>query len=380
ATHSTGGDTHEFCWLFEYGLEMDPATLNTSERLNGLALLYGKAALNGYRLLLGSIEDSERREEGLKTIATIVPDATPGAQVWGVLYRIPKRLTDRRGGSPSALDSAHAMTSTQGIFQQLRIVVRDVQHDRELSCITYVATERVRQQFAPVPIHLSREPLFMQRLSALARRHKFPEYYLREEQAVMSRPSPYITGTSATVSHDTDPLPVMTEQRKPPMLTNTLPETPLVSSPATIPAPLMTPAALPRPGRLLIVFSSYLVALLVLAISFAVLQGTGVWSSVLNDHFVPMNVPWMVMLYGLLGGCVSSLVTLERYRARHLAAFVLLTWFTRPFVGSLLAAFSYLILTSGIFMLDASPVHMPVFLLTGALAGLCESVVLFKRK
>jgi hypothetical protein len=172
----------------------------------------------------------------------------------------------------------------------------------------------------------------------------------------------------------------MTEQRKPPMLTNTLPETPLVSSPATIPAPLMTPAALPRPGRLLIVFSSYLVALLVLAISFAVLQGTGVWSSVLNDHFVPMNVPWMVMLYGLLGGCVSSLVTLERYRARHLAAFVLLTWFTRPFVGSLLAAFSYLILTSGIFMLDASPVHMPVFLLTGALAGLCESVVLFKRK
>src|SRR5579875_2978203 len=38
--HSAGGDTHEFCWLFEYGLEMDPATLNTPERLNGLALLY----------------------------------------------------------------------------------------------------------------------------------------------------------------------------------------------------------------------------------------------------------------------------------------------------------------------------------------------------
>jgi len=119
--HTTRGDTHEFCWLFEYGLEMDPVTLNTPERLNGLALLYGKGVLRGYRLLFGSIEDPERKEEGPKTIATIVPDAMPGAQVWGVLYRIPKRLTNRSGGSPSALDSAHALTSIEDASLWLRM-------------------------------------------------------------------------------------------------------------------------------------------------------------------------------------------------------------------------------------------------------------------
>ncbi len=388
--HSAGGDTHEFCWLFEYGLEMDPATLNTPERLNGLALLYGKGVLKGYRLLLGSIEDPEGKEEGPKTIATIVPDATPGAQVWGVLYRIPKRLTDRLGGSPSVLDSAHALASTEDASQQLRVVVRDVQHDRELSCITYVVSERIRQQLSPIP-NLSGDPLFVQRLTALVRRHNFPEHYLREEQpqpipAISSssaRPAPYTpyTGTTATaVSQDTDPLPVMTEQLKPPALTNTLPETPLTSSPATIPVPPITPAALSHPSGLLLAFAAYLVLLLVSTISFAVLQGAGLWNNVLNEHFAPLSVPWMVMLYGLLGGCVSSLVTLGRYRVLPPDAFVVVTWFTRPFVGALLAAFSYLILTSGIFVLDASPGHMPVFFLVGSLAGLCEGAIFFKRR
>ena len=388
--HAAGGDTHEFCWLFEYGLEMDPATLNTPERLNGLALLYGKGVLRGYRLLLGSIEDLERKEEGQKTIATIVQDATPGAQVWGVLYRVPKRLTNRPGGSPSTLDSAHALTSIEDASQQLRVIVHDVQHDRELSCITYAASERIRQQLSPTP-NPSGDPLFAQRLTALVRRHNFPEHYLHEEQAQPApalgssagRPAPYApyAGVApAVVSHDTDPLPVMTEQRKPSSLANTLPETPLASSLATIPAPLMTPAALPRPSRLPLVFATYLVSLLALAISFAFLQGTGLWNNVLNEHFAPLSVPWMVMLYGLLGGCVSSLVTMGRYRTWHPDAFVLVTWFSRPFVGALLAAFSYLILTSGIFAVGAAPHHMPVFLLVGALAGFCEGVILFKRK
>lgn len=388
--HATGGDTHEFCWLFEYGLEMDPATLNTPERLNGLALLYGKGVLRGYRLLFGSIEDPERKEEGPKTIATIVPDTTPGAQVWGVLYRIPKRLTNRSGNSPSVLDSAHALASMENTFQQLRVIVRDVQHDRELSCIAYAASERIRQRLSPMP-NPSSDPLFAQRLTALVRKHNLPEHYLHEGQAQPApalsssagRPAPYVPyagAASTVVSHDTDPLPAMTEQRKPSALANALPETPLASSPATIPAPLMTPVALPRPSRLPLVFATYLVLLLALAISFAVLQGAGLWNNVLNEHFAPLSVPWMVMLYGLLGGCVSSLVTVDRYRTWHPDAFVLVTWFSRPFVGVLLAAFSYLILTSGIFALDDASDHMPVFLLAGALAGLCEGVILFKRK
>ena len=35
--------TSEFMWLFEYGLEMDAAFLNSAERLKGLALMYGPA-------------------------------------------------------------------------------------------------------------------------------------------------------------------------------------------------------------------------------------------------------------------------------------------------------------------------------------------------
>ena len=40
----------EFIWLFEYGVEMDIAFLNSPERLDGFALLYGPAVLKGYEL------------------------------------------------------------------------------------------------------------------------------------------------------------------------------------------------------------------------------------------------------------------------------------------------------------------------------------------
>lgn len=384
AAHATGGDTHEFSWLFEYSLEMDPATLNTPDRLNGLALLYGNAILKGYRLLLGSVEEPGKKEEGLKTFATIVPDSTPGAQVWGVLYRIPKRLTDHVGNAPSVLDSAHMMNTAPDMVQELHVVVHDMQHDRDIPCLTYGVTEQARRKLSLVPVHLSRDLLFVQRLAALARSQRFSEPYLREEQRVQAAPAlnqsaSYAEAAVASISQDTDPLPVMAEQRKAPVLTNTLPETPLAAVPVTLPAPPMTAAALPRPSRLLIVFSAYLVLLLALTISFAVLQGIGLWNNVLNTNFVPLSVPWLVMLYGLLGGCISSIVTLDRCRSLHPPAFVLVSWFTRPFLGAILAAFSYLLLTSGIFVLSASPQHMPVFLLAGALAGLSEGV-LFKRK
>src|SRR5437764_9292513 len=44
-------DAQEFLWLFEYGFEMDLPLLNSPERLDGLALLYGSAVLKGYRIV-----------------------------------------------------------------------------------------------------------------------------------------------------------------------------------------------------------------------------------------------------------------------------------------------------------------------------------------
>jgi hypothetical protein len=58
----------------------------------------------------------------------------------------------------------------------------------------------------------------------------------------------------------------------------------------------------------------------------------------------------------------------------HPPAFIVITWFTRPYVGAALALLSYLFLTSGFFLFDRSAGrHDAFFLLIGALAGLCES-------
>jgi hypothetical protein len=85
-------------------------------------------------------------------------------------------------------------------------------------------------------------------------------------------------------------------------------------------------------------------------------------------------------MYGLLGGCVSSIITLGRFRADCPPVFVIITWFTRPFIGSLLAVLSYTLLTSGIFTLSRSfGQHMALCLLVGALAGLAEGWIFFKR-
>jgi len=64
----------------------------------------------------------------------------------------------------------------------------------------------------------------------------------------------------------------------------------------------------------LITFSLYLAGLVLLLLFLAVLQGIGVARGTLLDGFVPLGVPWQVLIYGLLGGCVSCLVSLCNFR------------------------------------------------------------------
>jgi len=52
----TSKSASEFVWLFEYGLEMNAALLNSPERLNGLALQYGPAVLKSYRITFNAVE------------------------------------------------------------------------------------------------------------------------------------------------------------------------------------------------------------------------------------------------------------------------------------------------------------------------------------
>src|SRR5205085_3290817 len=94
--------------------------------------------------------------------------------------------------------------------------------------------------------------------------------------------------------------------------------------------------------RWMMAFALYLVLLFLSVPGVAVIQGWGVGGPLITSHLTPLCIPWFVLIYGLLGGCVSSLVALGRYRRIELPGFVLLTWFARPYIGAVLAGIAYL--------------------------------------
>ncbi len=133
--------------------------------------------------------------------------------------------------------------------------------------------------------------------------------------------------------------------------------------------------------RWLIAFALYLVGLMVILLLLVVVQSVGVTRDTLASGFTLLGVPWLVIVYGLLGGCISCIVSLSNIRVSDFPLFVMITWFTRPFVGSILAIFSYILLTSGIFMLGGVVGQYPGFFwLAGTCAGLCEWQLFCRRK
>jgi hypothetical protein len=133
--------------------------------------------------------------------------------------------------------------------------------------------------------------------------------------------------------------------------------------------------------RWLIAFSLYLAGLVLILLLLSVVEGIGVARGTLAGRFTLLGVPWQVLIYGLLGGCISCIVSLSHVRASGLPLFVVITWFTRPFVGSILALFSYILLTSGLFMLGGIVDRHPGFFwLVGMFAGLCEWWLFCRRR
>jgi cation transport regulator ChaC len=372
------GESQEFDWLFEYGLEMDSTILNSPERLDGAALLYGPAVLKGYRILFGSVENPGRKEDRRKTIATIVSGPDAAAEVWGVLYRIPRRVRTRQGGEPALLDTLHEATSPGRLFRPVQAVVRETYRHRDIECVTYVATDSVQEHIKPyTPEQDSTDMLYVQRVSALAKKLGLPETYLAQYIQTAQPEPPAVPQTERVpittmvrVEPDTEPLPAfrqvggvseMGEVGKTPLLVR-VDDTARAGKPETTASPW------------LIVFSIYLVGELLIVLALAIMQAMGFANTIITNNFTLLGVPWMVLMYGLLGGCISSLVSLGRLRTTHPPAFVVITWFTRPYVGAALALLSYLFLTSGFFLFDRSAGrHDAFFLLVGALAGLCES-------
>lgn len=370
-------EEQEFLWLFEYGLEMDSAILNSPERLDGLALLYGPAVLKGYDIMLADMGPHSGYGGEERTIVTIVPAPEPGAEVWGVLYRIPRRVAERNGDEPSLLDTVHDAQGSQGLFRAAHLTVHETYRNREIACRTYLVTDAARQWLYPLALTQGRgDALLVQRLVAIAKKQKLPEKYLSKYSSLLAPPNLAAPHSDVgqpmaalRAEQDTDPLPVLKAKG----------EEPSASSAGTRVERKTSP--IPVQNRWLVVFAIYLVCLLLIVLTFAVLQGMGLGSAVLTTSFSLLGVPWLVLIYGLLGGCISSIVTLGRSRLLNPPIFIIITWFTRPYIGAALALFSYLFLTSGLFQFDGSyGAHRALLLLAGALAGLCEGWIFVRRR
>ena len=297
-------------------------------------------------------------------LGTIVPSAEAGVEVWGILYRVPRRVTVRNDKQLSLLDRIHSAGTPSSLFAPIAVMVRETYHEREISCGTYAFTITARQQLRLLPPEQADAvTLLVRRIASLARKQKLPSHYLNiPTQLASAEVAPGVQGRGSDVAtplpreQNTDPLPIIKGKNAAPDMVE------FIQSPAKPPF-----------SRLLVVLAIYLMFVLLIVLAFAVLQGVGFANRFLTVNLQLLGVPWLVLVYGDLGGNVSSIVALGRARRLNLPLFVLVLWFVRPFVGGVLALFAYLLLNSGLFTITGlAASHTTLLPLVGALAGLCE--------
>ncbi len=368
----------EFIWLFEYALDMDPVYLNRPERLNGSAFAYGPAVLKGYRLAFEGLDARAGR-----VLASPVPlPEQPDEELWGMLYRVPRQLAVSSGTERSLLDKIHGPT----MFAPAEIQVYESYRQRQITCITYLATELAHQQISQLsPEQRQPDVAYVKRLLQIARKQKLPTSYLhtleKEMQPMLAPLSTLpVTPTEPPLEHETEPLAAV----KPP------------EQRAASPSRDMERASRARlvvlvPERWLLIFAVYVSICLLSTLILVLLQGWGSADVSLAVTRPVAGLPWYIFVYGLLGGCISCVISLLQYPQRHRQAgeqqyppyppsFVILIWFMRPFLGAFLGALAYLVLTSGGILLPAEPTqHMALCALLSALAGLCEGKLVYRR-
>jgi hypothetical protein len=351
----------EFTWLFEYGLEMDSVILNSAERLHGQALLYGPATLRGYEITCEAV--------GARTgqvVATIVPSSKPGSEVWGVLYRIPRRLLEPPSNEPAQLDKIHAAASPNGLFERISVTVREAYRGRDISCIAYVASPTGRNLFHSLPANRQvADNAYIQQLLETAKKLKLPDTYL-QELIVLAVPAHH-TRPSVSVpaqEQNTEPLPVLRTEKN--ALT------------AAASASKVTPSA--RSVGLLL-FAVYLLLSLLAVFTLATLQALGYGTYLFLTNFTLLGIPWFVVVYGYIGGCLSCIIRLSRQQTISPPHFIVIAWFTRPLIGVILGIMAYLLANSGLFMFGGSAEqHKTLYSLLALLAGSCEGWLFYKRR
>src|SRR5258708_39353132 len=351
----------EFLWLFEYGLEMDSVVLNSADRLHGQALLYGPATLRDYEITCEAV--------GTRTgqvVATIVPSSKPGSEVWGVLYRIPRRLLEPPGNELAQLDKIHAATPSNGLFERISVTVCEAYRGRDISCIAYIASPTARNLFHSLPLNRQEaDNAYIQQLFDTAKKLKLPDTYL-QELIVLPMPAHTVQPSVSVpaLEQDTEPLPALRTEK------NALPSVAFASN--------VTPSA--RSVGLLI-FAVYLLLSLLAPFPFSAFQPVGYGAYLFLTNFTLLEIPWFVVVYGYIGGCLSCIVRLSRQQTIYPHHFSVIAWFTRPLIGAILGIMAYLLANSGLFMLGGSAEqHKALYSLLALLAGSCEGWLFYKRR
>jgi hypothetical protein len=339
---------------------MDISILNSPERLNGQALLYGPAVLKGYEIdVIGSLDGT--------VTATILPSRKHGAEVWGVLYRFPRGLVEQLNSEPALLDRIHGSVPPDGLFERIEIVVHEMYRARDVRCISYIATVAARNQFHLLPWdQRAIDANYMRRLLEVARKLKLPGEYLSELTALFAENEGVAIQREvpiSTVEQNTEPLLVLKNEKR--------------SMRPAGSVQLIRPTSRLNIG--LVIFALYLVLTLLGVFTLAVIQGMGIGDNLFTLSFAPLGIPWYVLVYGLIGGCLSCIVALGRHYSMRLPNFVLITWYTRPYFGVVLAGLVYLLLNTGLFTLSGSAEQRTMlFSLLAMLAGACEGWLFFR--
>jgi cation transport regulator ChaC len=151
--HRLSGRATDEVWYFAYGANMHESAFRVRRGIQPLEHRTGH--IKGYRLRF----NLDGRPKGKAAPANLHPD--PGAEVWGVLYRITRRDLLR-------------LDSTEGVpgrgYRHLRIEAED-RHGRAIRAVTYMAQgKEIDGKPSLRYITLLREG---------ARTHGLPETYIR---------------------------------------------------------------------------------------------------------------------------------------------------------------------------------------------------------
>lgn len=125
--------------LFQYGSNMDPARLNSVERLNHAAEVIGMAQLRGW-----GVRFDLYSKDNECAVTDIVPRRNERVQ--GVLYKVPYRVVVAPRGERSAMDRIEgAGLSKKSNYKRLKISVH--MGKKRITARTYVGMQAGRNRF-----------------------------------------------------------------------------------------------------------------------------------------------------------------------------------------------------------------------------------------